>query len=50
MQAAVLSGTAPADVLGWLLAMLTVGAVSFAAGFQTLARRLRKKFGGLKIY
>lgn len=27
-----------------------IAAVSFAGGYQTLARRLRKKFGGLKIY
>jgi uncharacterized protein YgiM (DUF1202 family) len=38
------------SVLGWLVAMMFVGAVSFAGGYQALARRLRKKFGGLKIY
>lgn len=50
LQAAVLPTTAPAGILGWIVAMLAVGAVSFASGYQTLARRLRKKFGGLKIY
>lgn len=44
-------GIAPnGGVWGWLVAMLLVGGVSFAGGYQTLARRLRKKFGGLKIY
>ncbi|MFC4313816.1 SH3 domain-containing protein [Steroidobacter flavus] len=37
-------------VLGWLVALLLVGAASFAGGYQMLARRLRKRFGGLKIY
>jgi hypothetical protein len=50
LQAAVLPTTAPSGVVGWLVAMLSVGAVSFASGYQMLARRLRKKFGGLKIY
>lgn len=35
---------------GWLIAVLLTGALGFAGGYQTLARRLRKKFGGLKIY
>jgi len=26
------------------------GALGYASGYQTLARRLRRKFGGLKIY
>lgn len=50
MQAAAFPATAPSDILGWLVAMLLVGAASFAGGYQTLARRLRKRFGGLKIY
>lgn len=50
LQAAVLPAAAPNGVAGWLVAMLAVGAVSYAVGYQTLARRLRKKFGGLKIY
>lgn len=50
LQAAVLPTTAPNSVVGWVVAMLAVGAVSYAGGYQTLARRLRKKFGGLKIY
>lgn len=51
IEAAALAGTVPqGGVWGWLIAMMFVGAVSYAGGYQTLARRLRKKFGGLKIY
>lgn len=50
LQATVLPTTAPTGVAGWVLAILVVGAASFASGYQMLARRLRKKFGGLKIY
>lgn len=51
MQAAALGSPAPGGgVWGWLLAMILVGAVSFAGGYQALARRLRRKFGALKIY
>ena len=50
-EAAALASTAPrGGVVGWLIALMFVGAVSYAGGYQTLARRLRKKFGGLKIY
>lgn len=34
---------------GWLIAVVLAGVVSFAGGYQTFARRLRRKFGGLKI-
>ncbi|HEX2494578.1 MAG TPA: TIGR04211 family SH3 domain-containing protein [Steroidobacter sp.] len=34
----------------FLLAASGAGGVGFAAGYQTLARRIRRKFGGLKIY
>lgn len=50
LQASVVPTTAPSGVVGWLVAMLAVAAVSFAGGYQMLARRLRKKFGGLKVY
>lgn len=50
LQAAVLPTTTTTGVVGWVLAMLAVGGMSFGAGYQTLARRLRRKFGGLKIY
>lgn len=35
---------------GWLIAVVLSGALGFAMGYQSLARRLRKKFGGLKLY
>jgi len=34
----------------WSIAIVLTGALGYASGYQTLARRLRKKFGGLKIY
>lgn len=34
----------------WPLAVVVVAIVSFAAGYQALARRIRKRYGGLKIY
>jgi len=34
----------------WSLAVILAAGLSYAAGYQTLARRLRKKFGGLRIY
>ncbi|HEY0940957.1 MAG TPA: TIGR04211 family SH3 domain-containing protein [Steroidobacter sp.] len=51
LETASLASAAPrGGVFGWLLAIMLVGAVSYASGYQTLARKLRKKFGGLKIY
>ncbi len=38
-----------ASGVGWS-PLVFVGGASFAGGYQTLARRLRKKFGGFKIY
>lgn len=34
----------------WLPLALAAGGLGYFAGWQTLARRIRKKFGGLKIY
>lgn len=34
----------------WFIAIVLTGALGYASGYQTLARRLRRKFGGLKIY
>lgn len=34
----------------WSIAVVLAGALGYASGYQSLARRLRKKFGGLKIY
>jgi uncharacterized protein YgiM (DUF1202 family) len=50
IEAAVFSSTSPTSIWGWMSAVLFVGGASFAAGYQMLARRLRKKFGGLKVY
>jgi uncharacterized protein YgiM (DUF1202 family) len=50
-----LAAVAPAQAGGgiwmWLpIVVLATTGLGFAAGYQTLARRLRKKFGALKIY
>lgn len=34
----------------WIVAVILTGALGYASGYQTLARKLRRKFGGLKIY
>lgn len=36
--------------LGWIAATAVAAALGFALGYATLARRIRQKFGGLKIY
>jgi SH3 domain protein len=36
--------------LGWIAAFAAALAAGFAAGYATLARRIRQKYGGLKIY
>lgn len=46
--------TAPADTRGpmwiWPIAVVLAGGLAYAAGYQSLARKIRKKFGGLRIY
>jgi hypothetical protein len=34
----------------WLLAVITAGGAGFFAGYQTLGRRVRERFGGVKVY
>ena len=34
----------------WFIGIALTGGLGYASGYQTLARRLRRKFGGLKIY
>lgn len=34
----------------WIIAVILTGALGYASGYQTLARKLRRKFGGLKVY
>ena len=48
-QPAQIASTA-AGPWGWIAAVLLGGGLGYASGYQSLARRLRKKFGGLKIY
>ncbi len=49
------TGTAPAQphtrgASVWLGGAVAAGALGFWAGYATLARRVRRKFGGLKVY
>jgi SH3 domain protein len=34
----------------WALAVIAAGAGGFVAGYQTLGRRVRERFGGVKVY
>jgi SH3 domain protein len=34
----------------WSLVLVLSAGIAYAAGYQTLARRIRRKFGGLRIY
>lgn len=34
----------------WMLAVIAAGAAGFFAGYQTLGRRVRERFGGVKVY
>jgi hypothetical protein len=49
-----LAAGAPPDGSGsallWSLVVVLAAGLAYAAGYQTLARRIRKKFGGLRIY
>jgi len=49
-----LAMAAPANSGGsiwlWLLVVALAAGLAYAAGYQSLARRIRKKFGGLRIY
>ena len=49
-----LAMVAPANSSGsiwlWLLVVVLAAGLAYAAGYQSLARRIRKKFGGLRIY
>lgn len=51
-EPAELTGTAPSGPpwWTWLIAVVLTGALGYVSGYQTLARRLRRKFGGLKLY
>ena len=49
-----LAAVAPASGGGstwmWLLIVVLAAGLAYAAGYQSLARRIRKKFGGLRVY
>ena len=49
-----LAAVAPASGVGstwlWLLIVVLAAGLAYAAGYQSLARRIRKKFGGLRVY
>jgi hypothetical protein len=49
-----LAAVAPASGVGstwmWLLIVALAAGLAYAAGYQSLARRIRKKFGGLRVY
>ncbi len=49
-----LAAVAPASGGGstwmWLLIVALAAGLAYAAGYQSLARRIRKKFGGLRVY
>lgn len=51
-QTGVASESTSAGASLWiaLLAAILAGAFGFAAGYHTLAKRVREKFGGLKVY
>jgi uncharacterized protein YgiM (DUF1202 family) len=54
-QAAQLASAAPAESSDgglwlWPLGVLVALGLGFVAGYQSLASRIRKKFGGLKVY
>jgi hypothetical protein len=34
----------------WALAVIAAGGAGFTAGYQTLGRRVRERFGGVKVY
>jgi SH3 domain protein len=34
----------------WLLAVIAAGGIGFFVGYQTLGRRVRERFGGVKVY
>ena len=40
----------PAPIWMWSSSSWLAAGLAYAAGYQTLARRIHKKFGGLRIY
>jgi uncharacterized protein YgiM (DUF1202 family) len=48
--AMVAPGNSAGSIWLWLLVVALAAGLAYAAGYQSLARRIRKKFGGLRIY
>jgi hypothetical protein len=48
--AAVASTNTGGSIWLWSLIVAGVAGLAYAAGYQSLARRIRKKFGGLRVY
>jgi hypothetical protein len=49
-QLAAVAPTSGGSTWLWLLIVALAAGLAYAAGYQSLARRIRKKFGGLRIY
>lgn len=49
-QLAAVAPTESGPIWLWLLIVVLAAAVAYATGYHSLARRIRKKFGGLRIY
>jgi hypothetical protein len=49
-QLAAVAPTSGGSTWLWLLIAALAAGLAYAAGYQSLARRIRKKFGGLRIY
>jgi uncharacterized protein YgiM (DUF1202 family) len=49
-QLAAVAPTSGGSIWLWSLIVVVAAGLAYAAGYQSLARRIRKKFGGLRIY
>ena len=49
-QLAAVAPTSGGSTWMWLLIVAAAAGLAYAAGYRSLARRIRKKFGGLRIY
>jgi hypothetical protein len=49
-QLAAVAPTSGGPIWLWTLVVVLAAGLAYAAGYQSLARRIRKKFGGLRIY
>jgi hypothetical protein len=49
-QLAAVAPASAAPIWLWPLIVVLAAGLAYAAGYQSLARRIRKKFGGLRIY